>query len=224
MKKYIIILSFFFSFQTNFATNYYFSGNEDNNFNNPSNWTPSYPGNTISNEDAVFIQSDVNMEGVDLEINGFIEVSMGTTLYSGSNGIKIGKKGRAVNNGEVSLLFLENAGSFENQSMGILKVNTCIIRKEATLDNLFSAKMATENFLNEGVFNNYSKCLTATLSNKSDIFQYSRAQLNVNKTFEKFPNSNIIPSEFAVFNAKETKNNLETNTSYFDMFSSRAEL
>ncbi|MBX7241674.1 MAG: hypothetical protein K1X92_07985 [Bacteroidia bacterium] len=223
MKKYIIILAFFFSLHAGFATNYYFSGNEDNNYNNPSNWTPSFPGNIIHAEDAVVLQSDVNIDGV-IEINGSVEVAVGTSLFSGSNGIKIGKNGKMVNNGEVTLYFLENAGFFENQSMGILKVNTCIIRKEATLNNLFSARIASEEILNEGTFNNYSKCLTAKLSNKSDIFQFSKANMNVNNLFEKFPNSNIIPSEFAVFNAKEIKNHLDTNGSYFDMFSSRAEL
>ena len=224
MKSSIVLIATLFFYQAGFAVNYYFSTKEDNAYNNPINWTPGYPGSVIQKGDVVVFQSDAVLDGINIEVNGTIVIELGVSIFSGSNGITITKTGKMTNNGEMNMIFLDNAGYFENQSLSFLNINTCTNRKTATLNNLFSGKISGIDFVNEGEFHNYGKCFATNLSNKAQIFQYSHAHLEVNDLFEQFPNSKIIPSVFAVFNAKAVKNYSETQGSYLGAFSSSANL
>lgn len=224
MKHAIIFTILFFIAQLSFALNYYFSGVEDNLYHNPANWSPAYPGTIIREQDIVIIQSDVSIGNDIIEVKGKVEIELGTYFTAESGGIKNLKSGFIINNGIINIHLLDNAGRFENQVLGRLNLINCNNRKQAVINNYFSGKITSEKLVNEGVFHNYSKCAVSFLFNKSEIFQYSKARLEVKNTFEEFPNSNIIPSVFAVFYAKETKTHVEAEESYFSTFSSRAEL
>jgi hypothetical protein len=191
MKKILIILSFVVCVNISFATNYFFTGNEDNDFKNAANWSPSFPGTHIQAGDMVFIQSDVYLEGVSWEVSGVLDISMGVTLYSRDNGIHVLSGGKLVNNGEIQLATLENKGRIENGMKSVLSITKFTNQLGATLHNYLHGTIHIETLVNDAEFISNGTCSVKNCINKSTILLSDKSDLAIEGTLENFANSTI---------------------------------
>jgi hypothetical protein len=74
---FLLILPFW-----SFSKVFYFTGSADNDFANPENWTPKYPGANIHEKDSIYIQSDLNINDGSIVLAGRIEILMGVSFYA----------------------------------------------------------------------------------------------------------------------------------------------
>lgn len=180
MKKLpIFLLLFACNVYFGIAKTYFFLGNEDNLYENPSNWSPSYPGTKVLAGDKLYIQADVNFEGFNLEVEGLLDVEYGAGLYSPDNGIIIRKTGNLLNNGDINIRFIENFGTYENvYSTTIKKYYGC---KYSEMNNSISALFSVkEKVTNEGIIHNYNNmAILGNLENFSEIYLHNQANLTV---------------------------------------------
>jgi hypothetical protein len=165
------------------AKTYFFLGNEDNLYENPANWSPNYPGTKVLAGDKLYIQSDVNFDGFNIEVEGLLDIEYGAGLYSTGNGIIIRKTGNVLNNGEINIRFIENFGTYENAYNTIIKKYYGY--KYGLLNNSISALFtAKENFTNQGILHNYyNLSILGNLNNFGEIYMHNEANLTVSGNF-----------------------------------------
>lgn len=187
------------------AKTYFFLGNEDNLYENPANWSPTYPGTKILAGDKLYIQADANFDGFNLEIEGLLDIEYGAGLYSSDNGIVIHKTGSVLNNGEINIRFIENFGTYENA------YNTMIKKyygyKYSIMNNSISALFSIkENCINQGILHNYNNVtILGNLNNFSEIYLHNQANLTVSGSFIESITSEVKRSNNSKFIAVKTQ-------------------
>lgn len=117
------------------ATTYYFSGAEDIRYENPANWSPSYPGFEIGANDCVVFLSEATFSGSDLHIKGKCFVEVGIQLTSKTEGVVVYKNAALHNEGEIYVNFLHNQGAFWNGIEGWVRMNQYQASQAAFLRN-----------------------------------------------------------------------------------------
>jgi len=70
ISRTITLASLFFITLSTQAEVFRFTGASDKNYTNPENWSPSYPGIIISEDDQVILESEAKFDGPLLLING----------------------------------------------------------------------------------------------------------------------------------------------------------
>ncbi|MBX7240503.1 MAG: hypothetical protein K1X92_02055 [Bacteroidia bacterium] len=120
------------------ARQYFFTGSENIFYENPANWSPSYPGNVIQGNDIVIIQSSVNFEGFDLIVEGKLMIELGETITSGSNGIIVHASGLLQNEGEIGVDFIENYGNISNGLQSVIFTDKYYGSKETEIKGMIS--------------------------------------------------------------------------------------
>lgn len=216
MKNFIIILTAALFSNLSFAGTFYFTGNEDADYMNEANWSPSFPGKEISAEDKIYVQSDMNFEGFDITIKGLFDVSLGVTIFSSENAVIVEKNGTFVNNGEINVAKIETAGRLDNSAAAQMFAKTCVLLDGAVFNNMMGAKFGANELFNNATFNNYSLCTINTqFVNKSNVNLYANANLNITGKLEAYTNSNIQQTAKAKMFAASTSN--VSNSSYSGM-------
>lgn len=79
-----------------------FTGDSDNHYTNPENWSPSYPGIIISEQDQVIFEADAEFDGPLLLINGGVRIESHakldapTTHFQLTPGASLDLRGKAI--------------------------------------------------------------------------------------------------------------------------------
>lgn len=118
------------------ATTYFFTGNEDSFYENPANWSPSFPGYTVGKQDCFVINANMSFEGYNVTIEGKMIVELGATITSPSNGFVIKESGKLSNNGEMALGLIINHGEISNSESAIIFADTYSSTHHAPVSNL----------------------------------------------------------------------------------------
>lgn len=192
MKKICLILTALLSLQSAFSTDFYFLGTEDTDFNNPDNWSPAYPGVEIQPGDVVFVQSNLRFKGFDVVVRGKLDISLGSSMTSPDNGIKIEQEGKLINNGEIKVNKIENAGKCFNSANAFLTTMSCKNEVGGEMSNMLGATFLADELLNEAELNNYSLFqINEKLTNKSKVNIFRSAKLIVKGTLDFYEDSAI---------------------------------
>lgn len=137
MKNIVLAVLFVVLFaQTLSAKTFYFSGNEDSFYENPANWSPSFPGYSLGVEDCMVINANMSFEGYNVTIAGNLIVELGATITSPSNGFIIKESGKLSNNGEMALGLIINQGEISNSEAAIIFADTYTSENHASVSNL----------------------------------------------------------------------------------------
>ncbi len=140
-------------------TEYCFLPQEDNLFENPENWTPSYPGSFIEEDKHIILQGMAYVTNYDINIAGKLSLLPDATLYSFKGNLKILPSGIIINRGELMVNQLESYGEIQNYAAGKVDVLELNVYSEAIFDNLHGANVSVAtDFINWGTFNNYGTC------------------------------------------------------------------
>ncbi|WNJ16776.1 hypothetical protein [Pontibacter sp. G13] len=138
---------------------FFFVGEEDNFYENPANWQPSYPGTNIASNQKVVIQEPVYLTGYDLSILGTIQIAIDAEVFSAENGISVLKDGLLINEGSMILHHLDLAGELTNRQTGSIVVKQLKAAEIAKTRNLKGGEMEVSQLLqNLGNFENYGIC------------------------------------------------------------------
>jgi hypothetical protein len=142
-------------------TTYTFTGEMDDQYENPANWTPAYPGTEVAVNDLVFIEGMAVAHG-EIIVNGTFHIATGASLEMDSAKLSIRSTGKLMNDGELLADAVFNAGMINNNFAASLNVKEYVVAQGAMTNNLLSAEMVIRgNLNNQGVFNNYSTCTVA---------------------------------------------------------------
>lgn len=176
-----------------FATDYHFVAQTDHQYVNPANWTPSYPGIEVQAGDRVFIESDAVFEGLDLEINGSLEVALGATLSSTTGEVRLRPSSVCNNYGTIRVKGARVWGSLMNNTSARMMTNFLAIRESASTSNLPGASlMISGDLANLGRFLNYGHVSVGNnliLMQESAFYQIGRAELLVRGGLSADPSS-----------------------------------
>jgi len=193
-----------------FATNYYFTANADNSFENPANWTPAYPGNTIKTEDKVFVQADMIINGFNVVVNGLLDVALGVNVSSEENTII--NNGSIINNGEIHVASLINNAKLDNSSI-IWVQNIANKRMASVNNNMMGTITVTKLATNEGTFMNAGVCFFYNnFANEAVVNQLHNAKMEVKGNYTSSANAEMKKSATSTFSsanqitAKATEN------------------
>lgn len=198
MKNIIITIALLIvANSTLFATNYYFTANADNSFENPANWTPAYPGNTIKSEDKVFVQADMIIEGFNLTVNGLLDIALGVNVSSQENTII--NNGSIINNGEVRVANVINNAKLDNSS--IMWVQNIANKRMANFNNnMMGTITVTKQATNEGTFINAGVCVFHNnFANEAVVNQLHNAKMEVKGNYTSSVNAEIKKSSTSTF-------------------------
>lgn len=175
------------------ATDYHFVASEDHQYVNPANWTPSYPGVEIQAGDRIFIESDAVYEGLNLEIQGSVEIALGATLSSTSGELRLRDAGVCNNYGTLRVKGTRVWGSLVNNTSARIMVKFLAVRESASISNLPGASLAVNGDLaNLGRFLNYGHVSVGNsliLMQESAFYQIGRAELLVRGKLSADPSS-----------------------------------
>ena len=159
---------------------FYFSAVQDNFYENPANWAPSYPGTMIDMDQKIVLQDMAYVTGYDLQIKGELEIVMGATLFASAGKLEILPEGQLSNHGELIMDQVENQGQVSNYMGAKIHVKRFVSSEDASVDNLKSASfIVIEKLTNQGNFSNYSLCTTGEFINSSDFQQRTGGELRV---------------------------------------------
>ncbi|MFK7971106.1 MAG: hypothetical protein AB8F95_12100 [Bacteroidia bacterium] len=175
------------------ATDYHFVANEDHQYVNPANWTPSYPGVEIQENDRVFIDTDAVYEGLNLEINGSLEIAIGATLSSASGELRVRESGVCNTYGTLRVKGLRVWGAVLNNTPGRFMLTFLAVRSTGSLSNFPGATVSVKGDLaNLGKFLNYGHVSVGNnviLMKTSAFHQIGRAELLVRGTLTAAPDA-----------------------------------
>lgn len=220
MKNIIIAIALLIvANSTLFATNYYFTANADNSFENPANWSPAYPGNTVKAEDKVFVQADMIIDGFSLTVNGLLDVALGVNVSSQTNTII--NNGSIINNGEIQVAGLINNGKLDNSSI-IWVQNIANKRMSTVNNNMMGTITVTKQATNEGTFINGGVCVFYNnFANEATVNQLHNAKMEVKGNYTASANAEMkssTTSTFAAGNSEEAKaTSTEKTVKYADL-------
>ena len=193
MKPFTLIIALSIWTLNAMATDYHFVAKADNQYVNPANWSPAYPGVEIGPEDRIFIDDDAVYEGLNLEVYGTIEIALGTTLSSASGELRLRYSGTCNNYGTIRVKGTRIWGSFTNNTSGRIFSSFISIRKEANLSNLPGASFVIQGDLaNLGRVLNYGHVSVGNkliLMDHSQFRQIGRAELLVRGGLSADPRS-----------------------------------
>lgn len=161
---------------------YYFQPSTDNLYENPDNWHPEYPGAVISSGQKVVLQGMAILPFYDLEVNGILHISVGSTLHAPKQKLRVSQTGKLINDGEALLSSLHNEGQLNNNFTGKISCDFFSNLTSGEMFNLQGSELTvTQRLLNTGNFFNYGTCnAEATFENRSTFNQLGSAELIVN--------------------------------------------
>lgn len=134
---------------------FYFSPDYDNQFDNPKNWTPAFPGLTVGKDSSVVVQGLAHMETHDLRILGTMRIALGANLYAPEARITLDGKGHLYNAGELIVQELDNHGTFVNEIRATAHAQRYEAFGDALTENKKKGSITVTEFLsNKGRFLN----------------------------------------------------------------------
>lgn len=222
MKTFVSLTAFLLILVSNtFAVDFYFSGNEDADYTNAANWSPTYPGTTIGANDKVFIQADANIIGFDLMVEGLLDISMGAKISANGNNLVLRGNAKVMNNGEIIVSNIKNEGTFENCAGARFACKQFNNTKSGIMNaGIASKSFINELFLNEGVYNLSSECeVKGNFFNKKSITLSHQAILNVSGELSNTVLAKVNQGERTKVNA--TKTTTEKVQTYSTMMTNR---
>lgn len=174
----IIFMIAFYGITT--AQHYTFNGAEDDRYENPANWTPSFPGMEIAEGTVVFIEGTA-IASETLILNGTLHIATGSTLEAGENAMIIMQTGKLINDGELYAASLRNHGILNNNFSATMALGYFASYAGSTASNLMNAEMVVNGSLsNGGTFHNYSTCVVESkFDNTAAFYQLSGSELRV---------------------------------------------
>lgn len=169
-KSFFIALLLGFGTLTVSAQHYYFRAVEDHLFENPANWTPSFPGIHIAAGDSVFILDDAYITQYNLEVAGGLTIDWGVQLHVKGN-ISILPQGSLVNMGYIGVNALFNRGQLSNRYAGAMDMDTFYTYPHSQSFNAASASIkALYRLVNAGRFDNYGRCEVGEFFENQAVF------------------------------------------------------
>lgn len=159
---------------------YYFTAKEDNFYENPANWEPSYPGTNIEVDTRIVVQETMYITGFDLKLNGLLDIQMGATVMASNNDLLLSSTGKIDNQGEMIVQNILNEGLIFNQLGAVINAKNLVSRKSGSVHNLKNAQVIViQNLTNEGHFLNYSYCAAGELFNHAEFQQVRGSELRI---------------------------------------------
>ncbi|MEL6588559.1 MAG: hypothetical protein AAFP02_18945 [Bacteroidota bacterium] len=159
---------------------YYFTAKEDNFYENPANWEPSYPGNKVEVDTRIVVQEVMYITGFDLELDGLLDVQMGATVMASHSDIILSSTGKIDNQGEIIVQNILNEGLIFNQLGAVINTRNLVSSESGSVQNLKSAQVIViQNLTNEGHFLNYSYCAAGELFNHAEFQQVRGSELRI---------------------------------------------
>ncbi len=156
---------------TKAQTTYTFTGEMDERYENPANWTPTYPGTEIADGSIVFIEGAATAN-TNLLVKGTLHIAVGASLLIDSADLSIQNSGKLMNDGEITAASVRNAGMINNNFAATLHAASFTGSHGSMTNNLMSAAISIDgNLHNNGVFNNYSTCTVA--GNFTNTFSFN---------------------------------------------------
>ncbi len=169
-------------FQNLEGKEFFFLALEDEAYENPANWYPSYPGINIHEGDTISILADVYLKGYHLYIYGQLEVQLGITIHLLGGNVLIREGGVIQNGGRIIADKIENYGYLNNTLSAEINVHEYVAKPGSRTFNASSAKFITiKQFYNLGIFNNYNYCLAGDIFRNYSLFRQGRdSMLEIN--------------------------------------------
>ncbi|MCI4670275.1 MAG: hypothetical protein MRZ79_19215 [Bacteroidia bacterium] len=160
---------------------FYFSPKEDNNYANPGNWSPFYPGTIIFPDQKVILQGHADLPFFDLFVEGQLELELDAMVFSPQNGITIKESGELENHGEIVVDHINQYGLLNNNFTGKVNTYNMATGKHSKTFNLLGAEIIVkESLLNEGLFNNYGQVFAEQeFTNSSKFYHMGSSSLLV---------------------------------------------
>jgi hypothetical protein len=205
------------------AKRFYFHGTENNEYVNPANWSPSYPGTKIRQNDTVIVQSDVTFSGFNLEIEGEMEIVMGASFSAKYDGIIIREGGKLMNEGEMRTKFIDNDGIVDNSVAAAWISDSCINHKYGLINSLLASEMSIKRgMINEGKWNFSGKCVVmGEFVNEGEIALAHSANLEIKGNYYASSNSKVLKSIQSIFQTEKKVANT-TTTNYSELMGNKA--
>lgn len=163
------------------AKDFFFMAQEDNYYENPANWYPSYPGVNIEKGDRVVLMTDANLNGYNIEVAGIFELQLGATLTSSNGELIIKAGGLLDNDGSVLVAGIVNHGQLYNRQSATVNIHQYFAHSSAHTHNSYSAQFTiNKTLVNEGRFDNYGRCrIEQDLTNIAIFNQINRSELEI---------------------------------------------
>lgn len=138
---------------------YYYQPLVDNQYENPANWQPSYPGTHILADQKVFIQGLANLPFYDLTIAGTLFIGIDGELFGPKQQVTLLTSGTLNNDGSILLDGLQSQGKISNNFTGKISCNFFHNLAEGETFNLQGSTLeAIQRLENIGKFHNYGLC------------------------------------------------------------------
>jgi len=195
------------------AKRFYFHGTDNNEYVNPANWSPSYPGIEIGKNDTIIVQSDIQFSGFNLEVKGEIEIVMGASLIAKYNGIIIREGGKLMNEGEMRTKFIDNDGVIDNSVAAAWISDSCINHKYGLINSLLASEMSIKKgMINEGKWHFSGKCvIMGEFVNEGEIALAHSANLEIKGNYYASSNAKVLKSIQAVFQTEKVSATTSTS-------------
>jgi hypothetical protein len=193
---FLLILPFW-----SFSKVFYFTGSADNDFANPENWTPTYPGANIHEKDSIYIQSDLNINDGSIVLAGRVEILMGVSFYAKTSSISVLPTGKLINQGELYVAFLDNNGLTQNDVSGLMVLDSCKNRLGAVLDGMLTSyTIIRKNILNQGKWEcNSSTLIQGEVRNEGNIDLSFTAKMEIKGMYRERGEGRLRKSQNATF-------------------------
>lgn len=161
---------------------YYYTAAEDHYYENPNNWTPSYPGKKIQRHQKIVIQGTTYANYKPIRVRGKIEISPGASLFAFSENVIIETQGSVFNRGEIIVNEIENFGILKNEIAGSIDVLHYHAYEGSETHNLHTSRVTVAgSLMNQGDIFNYSDFqIHKQLTNYANFHHGSTGKLMVN--------------------------------------------
>jgi len=211
MRHVLLVFLFILPFLS-FSEVFYFTGSADNDFSNPENWTPRYPGANIRENDSIYVQSDLNINDGSIVLAGRMEILMGVSFYAKTSNIRILSKGKLINQGELHLSFLDNNGLMQNDVSGLLVLDSCVNRLGAVLDGMLTSyTIVRKNILNQGKWTcNAMTLVQGEVRNEGNIDLSFTSKMEIKGMYRERGEGNLRKSQNATFTVEKQENQAST--------------
>ncbi|MDX2283701.1 MAG: hypothetical protein NW241_06040 [Bacteroidia bacterium] len=183
MKYFGFVLLTLISFFTPAAAaEYVFSATEDAFYENPANWSPAYPGDTLRAGDRAVLLSHGAFGGRRLVIQGVLEIASGVTFHMPGGMLQIEAGALLDNHGTLLADQVSNAGRLFNRMASAASLKSYEARSGAyTLNSRGASFQSAASLINGGRFDNYGSCLAALdFDNRSEFngIRFSRLEIS----------------------------------------------
>jgi hypothetical protein len=142
-----------------------YAPNTDQNWSNPTNWDPAYPGTKIPEGEAVVLYGPTQLHFEELQVEGELTIEREGNLSGPNTRIRVLPGGIIRNRGELQAKEITVEGAFENAFGASLSTSRLSTTDQSITLIQPSASVRVEGELrNQGTFRNFGQIWADSLS------------------------------------------------------------